>query len=233
MNDASRSSNSKLMSVTTIVVGLSALLASVSAPCQTAGSWSIALGYNNIAPQGTSDPLSPPSFVNSTTKVGSDAEPIVNVAYNYTDHLSVQVGLGTPYSHKLYGAGSLQGVGELGSMKQLPPTIFGQYHFMEASAPIRPYAGVGITYAIFGNETGSGTLTAITNAGGPPTTFTVDNAWGVTPELGVTLAFNSKWFADIMVGKTYLNTTVHLSTGQSASASLNPIVSSVSIGYRF
>jgi outer membrane protein len=217
----------------TLAIAVALLSASASALAQTAGSWAVALGYNNIAPQGTSDPLIAPSIVNSTTKVSSDAQPIVNFTYMFTDHIAAEFGLGTPYTHKLSGAGSLQGADNLGSLKQLPPTLFGQYRFLEASSAFRPFVGVGVTYAIFRDEKGSGTLTAISNPGGPPTTFTVDNAWGVTPEIGLTYAFNGKWFAEVMAGKTYISTTVHLSTGQTSKAPLNPIVSAVSIGYRF
>jgi len=211
-----------------------ALAASASACAQSAGTWSVAAGVNDIAPQGTSSPLSAPSIPNSTTKVSSDAQPIIDITYMVTDNLAVEVGLGTPYKHNLSGAGALQGSGQLGTLKQLPPTVFGQYHFLPADSMFRPYLGVGLTYAMFYDEQGSGTLTAISNTGQTPTTFTVDNKWGITPEAGLSYAFNSKWFIDAMVGKTYISTTVHLSPGgQTATAKLNPEVGSIVIGYRF
>lgn len=230
----------KTLNINTTKLALSALVAAMvfgacaSASAQTAGTWSASFGINDISPRGTTDPFSPPSIVNSTTKVQSDAQPVLEVSYNFTDHISAEFGIGTPYKHELDGAGSLQGAGKLGSLKQLPPTLFAQYHFLDPNAQVRPYVGVGLTYAIFRDETGNGTLTAITNPGSStPTTFTVDNAWGWTPQVGVTFAFNSKWYADAMVGKTYISTTVHLSTGETASAPLNPLVGSFTIGYRF
>jgi len=36
----------------------------------------------------------------------SDAQPILNVAYMFTDHISAELGLGTPYTHDMYGAGA-------------------------------------------------------------------------------------------------------------------------------
>ena len=216
-----------------LVIGAAALCASAAASAQTAGSWLVSVGYNDIKPQGTSDPLSAPSIPNSTTKVASDSQPILNIGYMFTDHISAELGLGTPYTHKLSGAGALQGAGNLGSLQQLPPTLFGQYRFLEANSPFRPYVGVGLTYAYFRDEKGSGTLTAISNPGGPATTFTVDNAWGVTPEVGLTFAINDKWFAGAMITKTFIKTTVHLSTGQSADAPLNPIATALYVGYRF
>jgi outer membrane protein len=229
----------KTMNLNTTKVAMSTLVAAMafgacaSASAQTAGTWSVSVGINDISPQGTTDAFSAPSIVNSTTKVHSDAQPVVEISYNFTDHISAEFGLGTPYKHELDGAGSLSGSGKLGTLKQLPPTLFAQYHFMDANAQFRPYVGLGLTYAIFRDETGNGTLTAITNTGGQPTTFKVDNAWGVTPQVGATYAFNSKWYADAMIGKTYISTTVHLSPGETASAPLNPLVGSLTIGYRF
>lgn len=227
------SNSMKYTTLKVLAIGAAALCASAAASAQTAGSWSVEVGYNKITPQGTSDPLSAPSIVNSTTKVSSDGQPVFNIIYMFTDHISAELGLGTPYTHDLYGAGSLQGAGKLGSLKQLPPTLFAQYRFMEANSPFRPYIGVGATYAVFRDEKGSGTLTAISNPGGPATTFTVDNKFGITPQIGMTYAFNDKWFADVMVTKTFITTTVHLSTGQTADAPLNPIATAIAVGYHF
>lgn len=211
-----------------------ALLAASAAASaqQAANTWAVSVGYNNITSHKT-DALSAPSIPDSETKPSSDAQPVLNIIYNFDDHFSALLGLGTPYSHDLYGAGSLSGTGKLGTLKQLPPTLFAQYHFLDATQPVRPYVGIGVTYAMFRDEKGSGTLTAISNPGGPPTTFTVDNAWGATPQLGVTWDVNQHWFVDAWVAKTYISTTVHLSTGQSANAPLNPTSEAITVGYRF
>ncbi|HEX7642404.1 MAG TPA: OmpW family outer membrane protein [Burkholderiaceae bacterium] len=215
-------------------LALGALLAASAGASaqQAAGTWAVSVGINNISPHAT-DALSAPSIPGSETKPGSDAEPVVNIIYNFDDHISAMLGLGNEYKHDLYGAGSLAGAGKLGTLKQLPPTLFAQYHFLDANAPVRPYVGLGITYAMFRDEKGSGTLTAISNPGGSPTTFKVDNAWGETPQLGVTWNVNQRWFVDAWVAKTYISTTVHLSTGQSANAPLNPTSEAITVGYRF
>jgi len=209
-----------------------ALAASAAASAQTAGTWAVSVGYNNISPDST-DPLSAPSIPNSRTDPHSDAQPIFNVIYNFNDHISAEFGLGAPYKHDLYGAGALGGAGKLGSVEQLPPTLFVQYHFLDVTSQFRPYVGLGATYALFRDEKGSGTLTGISNPGGAPTTFTIDNAWGATPQLGLTYNINPHWFIDAWVAKTYISTTVHLSTGQSANAPLNPASEAVTVGYRF
>jgi outer membrane protein len=230
--------NAKItLSLKALAVG-AALCASAAASAQSAppqdgpGTWAVSVGYNNISPHET-DALSAPSIPDSRTDPHSDGQPVLNIYYNFTDHITAMLALGTPYTHDLYGAGALSGAGKLGTLKQLPPTLFARWNFLEANAPIRPYLGVGLTYADFRDEKGSGTLTAISNPGGAPTTFTVDNAWGVTPQVGVTWNINQRWFLDAWVAKTYISSTVHLSTGQSANAPLNPTSEAITVGYRF
>ena len=98
---------------------------------------------------------------------------------------------------------------------------------------MRPYVGLGLTYAKFYGEEGSGTLTALTNPGGTPTRHKVDAAWGLSPQIGTTLLINDKWFVDASVIKTFLKTTTHLSTGQSITTKLDPLAFNLSIGYRY
>lgn len=233
MRDNMNQPNMRLMKILQALLVVSALCASTSACAQTAGVWSVKVFYNKLSPQGTSGAISAPSAPNSTVKADSDSQPVFGIAYDFNDHVSAELALGVPYTSKLSGAGALQGVGNLGSAQFLPPTLFAQYHFMDAGSAFRPYVGLGLTYAMFRDETGSGALTAISNPGGPPTTFSIDRAWGVTPEVGLTYAFNNKWFAVAVVSKIYVSSTVHFSTGQTASATLNPLATAVGIGYRF
>lgn len=233
MKDTMNHTNTRSKAALKTLLATIAFGVCAAASAQTAGTWSVSAGINNIAPKGATEPMSAPSIVNSTTSLNSDAQPLVDISYAYTDHIAVEFGLGTPYKYKLSGAGALQGSGQLGTLKLLPPTVFAQYRFLDANAQLRPYVGLGVTYAKFYDETGSGTLTGISNTGQTPTTFTVDAAWGVTPELGLIYAFNNKWFAEGMIGKTYINSTVHLSTGQTAGTTLNPVVTSLMVGYRF
>ncbi|MBV8665719.1 MAG: OmpW family protein [Burkholderiaceae bacterium] len=215
-------------------VAIAALAISAAASAQTAGTWAVGVGYNNVSPTASTDPISPPSLPNSTTKVSSNGQPIAVVDYMVTDHFSLEFGIGTPYKHKMSGDGALAGVGQLGTFEQLPPTLFAQYRFLDANSPLRPYVGIGLTYAIFRDEKGSGTLTAVTDPGGAPATFKIDNTWAPTPEVGLTYAFNKKWYGDVRVSKTYLDPTVHINpTNQTTKAPLNPISSALVIGYRF
>jgi len=50
-------------------------------------------------------------------------------ANGLTDNVSLESDLGLPFKHKLYGAGALAGMGELGTVKVLPPTVLLQYRW--------------------------------------------------------------------------------------------------------
>jgi outer membrane protein len=211
-----------------------AMSASAAVSAQTAGTWSVKAGLNKITPKVESGDMTPSALPGTKMDVGSDTEPIIAASYMVSDNFSVELDLGAPYKHDLIGAGAISGTGKLATVEALPPTIFFQYRFLQAQSKFRPYAGLGLTYAYFQKETGSGAGTALTNPGSPtPTTFKVDAAWGVTPQIGLTYALTDKWFADLCVTKTYLKTTAHYSTGQTIDLKLDPVAVSIAVGYHF
>ena len=150
-----------------------------------------------------------------------------------TDNVSAEIDLGLPYKHDLYGAGTIDGTGKLATAEVLPPTAFIQYRFLPANSVFRPYVGLGITYAMFQKERGSGQLTAVLNTGGPGATFELDDKWAASYQIGGTVKINEKWFLDASVIKTKLKTKAHYSTGQVQDVRLDPLAVNVSIGYAF
>ena len=128
----------------------------------------------------------------------------------------------------------IAGVGKIGEVKALPMTIFAQYRFLEADAKVRPYVGLGLTYAKFFKERGTAALTGLTG-GTPanPTLLSAESGFGLTPQIGVNIALNDRWFVDLAYYKTFVKTRNTLSTGQHIDVKLNPNVFTVGVGYRF
>jgi outer membrane protein len=212
---------------------LASSVAASAAHAQSAGSWSIRGGVTNISPDVTSGNLSAPSLPGTKTDVKSATQVSGGITYMYTDHFGVDLPLALPFRHDLVGAGAIAGVGKIGDVKVLPITVFGQYRFLEAQARFRPYVGLGLTYANFFAERGSGTLTGLTNPGGTPTRLSIDDRWGLTPQLGLVGRINERWFFDVNVAKTYIKTRNTLSTGQTLDLKLDPVTVSVGVGMRF
>jgi outer membrane protein len=219
-----------------------AVLAAGGVCAQSSGSWMVRAGATRVAPSNPSGDLSAPSFVlnssgvpvgGSKTSTAADTQLGGGITYMYTDNISVDVPLALPFHHKLYGAGSIEGVGQIGEVQALPMTVFLQYRFLDAGSRFRPYVGLGATYAYFFNEQGSGTLTALTNPGGTPTKVSVASKFTLTPQIGATFAIDAKWFADVFYSKSKLTTTTTLSTGQKVDAALDPASYGIAVGYKF
>ena len=208
-------------------------LASNNALAQDAGTVAVKFGYNQIMPQVSSGDLSAPSMPGTKIDVKEAGAPIMTLTYIYSSGISFELYAGLPYEHDIVGDGAIKGVGKIASVKQVSPTLFAQYRFFDKESTFRPYVGLGVTYAYFYGEEGSGNLTALTNPGGDPTLLEVDDAWGISPQVGATVKIDRNWFVDMAVIKSFVKTTSHLSTGQSIDTKLDPLAVSLSVGYRF
>ena len=220
-------------SVVKMAVAAAALACASGASAQSAGQWTAKFGFNQLTPKVESGDLTGPALPFTKAAVDRDIQPVLIFAYGLTNNISAEVALGTPYKHKIKGAGSIQGTGELGTVEALPPTLFLQYRFFEPTATFRPYVGLGATYAYFMKERGSGKLTALTNPGGPATTFDIDNKFTYTAQVGVAMNLNERWFVDATVNKSRLRTDVHFSTGQTQHMKLDPVAVVLAVGYKF
>ncbi|TFW20712.1 OmpW/AlkL family protein [Duganella callida] len=208
-------------------------VASAASAQQEQGTWLGTLGVNKITPKVESGDVSAPALPGTKTDVESDTKPRFTIGYMLRDNISVELDLGLPYKHDLLGAGAIQGTGKLATAEVLPPTAFIQYRFLPANATFRPYVGLGVTYAMFQKERGSGQLTAVLNTGGPGSTFKLDDKWAASFQIGATYKINEKWFLDASVIKTKLKTTAHYSTGQVQDVRLDPLAVNFSVGYAF
>jgi outer membrane protein len=223
----------KKRSLACALVAAAAACGAGAAHAQVAGDVMVQLGWDKIMPKVKSGDLSQPSLPGTKIDIKSASALFATLTYMVTDDISVEVLGGAPYKHDIVGAGAVSGIGKIGSVHQVAPTVLLQYRFLPADAPLRPYVGAGPTFAKFYGTKGSGALTAVTNPGGPPTTIGGDTEWGGTIEAGANYKIDKHWFIDAAILKTFISTKATLSTGQSTSAKLNPIAINASIGYTF
>lgn len=210
-----------------------ALMASSGAMAQSKGQWTLKVGVGKITPKVESGDVSAPALPGTKADVGPDTQPILDIGYGLTDNVSLELALGLPYEHEISGAGAIEGVGVLGTVKSLPPTVFAYYRFLEPEARVRPYVGLGATFAYFTDETGSGKLTTLSDIGGPPTTFSIKNKVAATIQIGMIYNINARWFIDGNISKTFLKTKVDFSSGQTQDMTLNPQAVTLGVGYKF
>jgi outer membrane protein len=203
------------------------------AQAQQAGDGWLKVGVNTITPHVRSGNLSAASLPNTQVDVKGATSVIFTATRMLTDNTSAELYLGLPYRHDIQGKGAIDGVGTFATTRQVSPTLLGQYRLGDASATLRPYAGVGLTYAYFYGEKGSNALTALTAPGGKPTHLSIDPAWGVSAQLGAAWRLDERWYLDFSVIKTWLKTTTHLSSGQQIDTRLDPLSVNLSVGWRY
>jgi outer membrane protein len=220
--------------VVKMLVAAGTLAVATGASAQSAGQFTVSVGANMLKPHVESGAISAPALPNSLGTIDKDTQPVAVITYGLTDNISVETAIGTPYKHKIYGAGAIAGVGQVGTAEAMPAIALLQYRFFEPTAMIRPFVGLGVTYAMFRKETGSFAMTALTNpGGGTPTTFSIDNKWTYSGQVGLQFNVNEKWFANAAFIKTKLSTDVHFSTGQRQHMKLDPDSFILSVGYKF
>jgi outer membrane protein len=217
-----------------LTVACTTLMTVAVAQAQVAGSKSIRVGVTRIAPSVTSGNLTAPSLPNTRVDVSDSSQLGGGLTYMVSDRVAIDVPLALPFEHELLGAGSIAGVGKIGLVKALPVTVLVQYRFGDAGAKVRPYVGLGPTYAKFFGTEGTAALTGL-SGGTPaaPTTLTVASKLTATAQIGVVIGLTDRWYLDAMIAHTPLKTRTTLSTGQTLDATLNPRAASVALGYRF
>ena len=196
--------------------------------------WSFRVGATQITPHVVSGDLTTPSFTGTKADIGANTQLSGGINYKLDERWAIDVPLALPFEHALYGAGAIQGVGKLGTVKALPVTVLMQYQLNLENATIKPYVGVGLTYAKFYGETGTAVLTSIT--GGTPSNSTtphIESRWAPSFQLGARLTLTDIWHMDVSYVKTYFDTRNKLSTGQTLDATINPSVLSIGLGRSF
>jgi outer membrane protein len=220
--------------VVKLLVAAGALAVATGAAAQSKGQFTVSVGANMLKPHVESGDISAPALPGSKGDVSKDTQPVAVITYGLTDNISVESAIGTPYKHKIYGAGAITGTGQLGTVKAMPAIALLQYRFFSPTSMVRPFVGIGVSYAMFQKETGSFAMTALTNPGSPtPTTFRIDNKWTYSGQLGLQFNINEKWFANAAFIKTKLSTDVHFSTNQTQHMRLDPDSYILSVGYKF
>jgi outer membrane protein len=221
---------------------------------QSAGQWVVNAGWSHFAPQGSSDPLTVNALGRSTVMTGSGATIAdidtfgLTASYFVTDHIALEAVMGVPPTWHLSGAGTLAGVGELGTARAWSPAILAQYHFGEPSARFRPYLGAGVTYVWFNNVKLSNAVSngliyyspAVGTALEGPTSVSLSKSFAPVVNAGLNYNIDSHWSIGISAAYSWLSTKATLTTRSSVGTvtstsklKINPIVTFVSLGYRF
>lgn len=215
-----------------------AFLTSSSAIATEKGDWLVRARLINIDPNVSSGnitdmagtPLDPPAGIDVDSAPTLD----IDISYFFTDNFAVELLLAIPATHDVSGTGNLAGLGKIAEVTVLPPALIAQYHFMPNNN-IRPYAGAGLGYIFFFDESTTSSLTNGLGAGS--TGLDVDNTANFLVQAGVDFDINKNWFVNIDAKYFWINTTATIQADGANAAKvdfdLDPLVLGIGGGYRF
>ncbi|HEX2592228.1 MAG TPA: OmpW family outer membrane protein [Rhizomicrobium sp.] len=154
-------------------------------------------------------------------KVGADGNlvPEVDGTYFLTDNISFElIAATTKHTTKIAG------LGQIGSVWLLPPTLTAQYNFAPDSDSIRPYIGAGVNYTFMYSAEDSGLLPAHVSYG---------NNFGWALQAGADIPVGtSGLFLNVDVKKVFLSTDVKLGGVKLGATKLDPWLVGFGLGFK-
>lgn len=137
------------MKKTALALGLTAALFTGIASAHQAGDVIVRAGGVFVSAHSESSTVQGPK-VNLNVK--DNAQLGLTGTYMFTDNIGLELLAATPFSHKIEaGVPGIGNLGEVVKLKQLPPSLYAQYYFLDKDAGSRPYIGAGLNYTRFFN----------------------------------------------------------------------------------
>jgi len=160
---------------------------------------------------------------NNGLRINNKWLPEVDVTYFFTPNVAVEGVLTWPQKHRVtYLDQTSSTRQDLGSLKELPPTLMLQYHFTDiASGAIKPYVGIGMNYTRFSSV----------DLGGASVKR---NSVGMALQAGVDFAVTKGFSLNLDVKKVWMSTNVMDYQGTDLGTfKIDPVLFGVGFGYRF
>lgn len=205
------------MKKSVLALGLSAALLAGVANAHQAGDIIVRGGPILVVPNTSTDSSVFKFDVNSNAQLG------LTGTYMVTDNIGVELLAATPFSHEIKLGNAL-----VGKTKQLPPSLYAQYYFLDKDAPARPYVGAGLNYTTFFSEDAK--LPGVSD-------LRLKDSWGPAVNAGLdikvadNLYFNTAvWYAKIKTKARFKLAGVEQ---KPVEVKLDPMVFFVGLGYRF
>ena len=176
------------------------------------GDWLLRVGVGNV------DPKSDNGLVVS---VDSGTALVFNGTYFFTPNIGFEILAASPFSHDINLAADGTKIGEA---KHLPPTFSLQYHF-DTSGAFRPYVGAGVNYTLFFDEKTVGPLEGVD--------LDLDASIGLAAQLGVDLDISETMFVNFDLRWMDINTDAKLDGVFLEEVEIDPMVYSLTLGWKF
>ena len=230
--------------MTTTRLLLASLLAASAAAPALAQQNTVKIGISNVQPHATgasdfSGPFTPSGI---SMEVFNRTTPFFSFTREINDQWDVELALGVPPTHDIALKvnnpklpSSVQALnGQMAAkVRQVAPTLFANYKFLEKSSPLRPYIGVGVNFTRFDNTSSTAAGNALN---GGATSLALEDSMGLALQGGVTYRFNNQWSLTGSVATAQVRskiTTNTLGIQRTADITFKPRVFTVAVGYSF
>ncbi len=236
------------MKLRDILAAIAMLSAAVTAQAQSAGDFILSAGWNHFRTPSGNQPVGETSSgdvssgpFNSKLSLG-DADTFgLAGTYFFTNHIAGELALSTPARFDVNGIDAVETDVNLTSLRQKNASLLLKYYFFDAQEKFRPYVGIGISRVWFDNQTFK------------PDVFTTQqisfkNKWAPVLNGGLSYQFNKNWIGSFSISyiplKTTANTHISITSPEipdedayvlrnKTQIKLNPVITQLSIGYRF
>lgn len=193
-------------------IGFALLLATLAGAAGAADDhWLLRVGVHNVNPKSDNG-----TVAGAKLTVDSSVRPTVNVDYFFTPNVALDVLAALPFKHDIALNGST-----VGSVKDLPPTVSLQYHFMP-QARLHPFIAAGLNYTRFFSEK--------LNGGG---NLSLDSSFGFAAQLGLDASLAKGWLLGADLRYMNLDSKVHVNGADAGTAHIDPLVYGITVGRRF
>jgi outer membrane protein len=161
-----------------------------------------------------------PSLSLGKVELDDKVFPEVDISYFFTKNIAAELILTYPQKHDVTLGGT-----KIGSIKQLPPTLLAQYHFLP-DGQFDPYVGAGINY------------TRVWGAEFDPAVAAFDlsveqKSIGPAVQVGMDYKIDKNWSVNVDVKYIDIKVDVKSAGTKLTELTVSPIIAAVGVGYRF
>lgn len=155
-----------------------------------------------------------------TIHVSNKTIPELDVSYFVTPNIAAELVLTYPQKHDV----SIDGIGQIGTVRHLPPTLLAQYHFTPG-AQFSPYVGAGINWTTFSKN-----KMAVTGLGNVSLEH---DSVGFALQAGVDYKIDKNWSLNLDIKKVQIRSDVFLNGNKLTAIKIDPVLVGFGVGYRF
>ena len=224
-------------------LALAGLLAASAAGSAMAQQNTLRIGIANVQPHSSTSNFSGPfTPTGISVEIRDKNTPFFSYLRELNEQWDIEFALGYPPTHDIALVvnnpglpGSAQALnGQIGAkVRQVAPTLFFNYKFLEKTSAFRPFLGVGINYTSFDHTSSNAAGNALN---GGPTSISLEDSVGLALQGGLTYRISNQWSLTASLATARVKskiTTNTLGIERTADIQFHPRVFVLSAGYSF